>query len=67
MDAPAQPPARLRDLQNVVPSAALMRRNLPHRDQVVTHLVMPAYVIPQRRKSASFLLTADVHCNVTVW
>lgn len=49
-------------------SNALMRPDLPQspalREQVTTHLVMPAYVIPQGRKSASFLLKPDVHCNV---
>lgn len=49
-------------------SAALMRPDLPQspsalREQVTTHLVMPAYVIPQGRKSASFLLKPDVHCD----
>ena len=50
-------------------SAALVRPDLPQSpsapgDQVATHLVMPAYVILHGRKSASFLLKPDVHCNV---
>lgn len=58
-----------RPLEYRVCSAVLMRPDLPQspsapRDQVATCLVMLAYVIPQGRKSASFLLKSDVHCNV---